>query len=236
MLWNRPGVPARNVSPHSKLSVSCAFMGFWGDRSETEDDFQGYFLFLRLILTIWEQYGMLGYYVFKIICMSLEQDTCNFHICHGSAHLVLFHQFVKQSRKKQILLLQRDSDTYSWVQEALASLPSPHHAWCVSRCCGTEQSLSELCFWLMGWSFSSPRGRVTGDLGGTRTEQGEKSGESLLSQGEQFHWGRKNTAPSAWVLPMPVRLHWPQSDTDVTLSLLLPLYPRAVHAHAASCC
>lgn len=105
MLWNRRGIPARSVSPHSKLSILCAFMRVWGGRSETENDFQGYFLFLRLILTIWNQYRMLGYCVFKIICMSLEQDTCNVCICRGRAQLLLSHQFVKPSRKKQVLLI-----------------------------------------------------------------------------------------------------------------------------------
>jgi len=39
-------------------------MGFWGDGSETRNDFQAYVLFLRLILAIQDQYQMLSYYIF----------------------------------------------------------------------------------------------------------------------------------------------------------------------------
>lgn len=99
--------------------------------------FQGDFLFLRLILAVWAQYQMLGKYVFNMIWIPLGQETCNVCICHGRAQLGFAHQFVKPSRKEQFMLTQRDSGAYPWAQGALASLPSPPHAWCVSRWCRT---------------------------------------------------------------------------------------------------
>lgn len=90
MLWNRPSIPVCDVPPHSKWSISCAFVGFCGDRSETGNYFQGYFLFLGLILTIWDQRvrdWMLGYYICNMIWASLGQETCKVCICHGRAQL-----------------------------------------------------------------------------------------------------------------------------------------------------
>lgn len=67
-----------------------------------------------------------------------------------------------------------------------------HDAWADDK----EQCVSELCVRLKAWTFTSLGGRVTGDLDGTRPEQGKSQPlpRSPLSHSEQFPWGRKAAA------------------------------------------
>lgn len=202
--------------------------------------FQGDFLFLRLILAVWAQYQMLGYYVFNMIWIPLGQESCNVCICHGRAQLGFARQFVKPWRKKQFVLAQRDLELIPehrkhWLHYLLLPMR------------GVWVGDAEQCLWALlpalGWTFTSPGDKVTGDWDDTWTEQGQSYALPGITG-----WavpGEGGSSPCLCLLdhispdPQSPHVTGMQSVTAESQKSTFPLCalcPRAGHAPAASCC
>lgn len=124
----------------------------WGFGETGLRNFKVIFLFFRLILAVWAQYQMLGYYVFNMIWIPLRLENCSVCICHGRAQLGFAHHFVKPSRKKQFMLTQGALEPISehgkhWLHYLLLPM---HGVWAGDA----EQGVCELCFQL--WAELSP--------------------------------------------------------------------------------